>query len=57
MTVGHIFHLDDLLTQDDVGAILMYIHIQLLTFVQLLMHVKLWLVGTCRHILCSVYSG
>ena len=43
VTVSHIFHVDDLLTQDAVEMILMYIHIQLLIFAPLWMYVKQWL--------------
>ena len=35
VTVSHIFYVDDLLTQDVIETILMYIHIQLIIFAPL----------------------
>ena len=66
VTVSHIFHLDDLLTQDDVDTILVNTNVYTHSTANLCMHVKLLLVvtknlvvyiGTRRHILCPVYSG
>ena len=62
MTVSHIFNLDDLLTQDDVDTILVntneYTHstANLCTTINACKTMVVYM-GTCRHILCSVYSG